>query len=45
MLAPVLEEIAVEQAGRVKFAKVNVASNPALAARFASNPSQRCCIL
>jgi len=34
MLAPALDEIAVEQAGRVKIAKVNVDSNPALAARF-----------
>ena len=34
MLAPVLDEIAVEQAGRVKIAKVNVDTNPALAARF-----------
>jgi len=34
MLAPVLEEIAVEQAGRVKIAKVDVDGNPALAARF-----------
>ena len=34
MLAPVLEEIAVEQAGRVKIAKVDVDSNPVLAARF-----------
>jgi thioredoxin 1 len=34
MLAPVVDEIALEQAGRVKVAKVNVDSNSGLAARF-----------
>lgn len=34
MLAPVLDEIATEQAGRVKIAKVNVDASPELAGRF-----------
>jgi thioredoxin 1 len=34
MLAPTLDEIAVEQIGRAKVAKVNIDENPALAARF-----------
>jgi thioredoxin 1 len=34
MLAPLLDEIAGEQSGRVKVAKVNVDDHPALAARF-----------
>jgi len=34
MLTPVLDEIAAEQAGRMKVSKVNVDRNPALAARF-----------
>ena len=34
MLAPVLEEIATEQAGRVKIVKVNLDENPSLAQKY-----------
>src|SRR6266516_693302 len=34
MLAPVLDQIAAEQAGHVKVTKANVDENPALAARY-----------
>lgn len=34
MLAPVLDEIASEQKGRAKVAKVNIDENPELAARY-----------
>jgi thioredoxin 2 len=34
MLAPVIDELATEMAGRVRFAKLNVDENPATAARF-----------
>ena len=34
MLAPLLDEIATEEAGHVKVARVNVDTNPALAARY-----------
>ena len=34
MLAPVLDEIAAEQAGRAKIAKVNLDENPALAEKY-----------
>ena len=34
MLAPVLDEIAIEQTGRAKVAKVNIDNNPGLAARY-----------
>jgi thioredoxin len=34
MLAPAIDELASEMAGRVRFAKLNVDENPATAARF-----------
>jgi thioredoxin 1 len=34
MIAPLVDEIAAEQAGRVKVVKINVDANPVLAARF-----------
>lgn len=34
IIAPMLDELAVEMAGRVRFAKLNVDDNPATASRF-----------
>ena len=34
MLAPLLDEVATEESGRVKVAKVNVDESPILAARY-----------
>jgi thioredoxin-like negative regulator of GroEL len=35
MIAPMLEELAMEMASRLRIAKVNIDDNPATAARFA----------
>jgi len=35
MVAPVLDQLASEYAGRVKIAKLNVDENPAIASRYA----------
>ena len=34
MIAPIIDELAAEMAGRVRFAKLNVDENPATASRF-----------
>ena len=34
MIAPVIDQLASEMAGRVRFAKLNVDENPATASRF-----------
>jgi thioredoxin len=34
MVAPVIDELATEMAGRLRFAKLNIDENPATAARF-----------
>ena len=34
MITPILEDLAVEMAGRVRIAKLNIDENPATAARF-----------
>jgi thioredoxin-like negative regulator of GroEL len=37
MIGPVIDELAAQMAGRVRFAKLNVDENPATAARFHVN--------
>jgi thioredoxin 2 len=37
LIAPIIDQLAVEMAGRVRFAKVNVDENPATAGRFNVN--------
>ena len=34
MIAPAIEQLAAEMAGRVRIAKINIDENPATAARF-----------
>jgi thioredoxin 2 len=41
MIAPVLDELASQMAGRVRFVKVNVDENPSTAARFQCAASRR----
>jgi thioredoxin-like negative regulator of GroEL len=42
VLAPVLDQLAAELAGRVLFAKLNVDDNPSTAARFGMSSIRRC---
>ena len=43
MIAPIIDELAWELAGRVRFAKLNVDENPATASRFNVAASRPCC--